>query len=450
MKPYPLDRTLLLKGKKLAKQEHYRRVKGTKDIMPDAAHLWRFVEAMASDIFGLYGFEEIRTPIFEKTEVFTRSIGETTDIVEKEMYTFTDRGGESLTLRPEGTASAVRAYVENKMHDPPGALKLFYTGPMFRAERPQAGRFRQFHQIGAEVFGSDDPAVDAELIIMLVDFFSELRVPGLKVLINSLGCTECRPGYREALLAFLTERKSELCDNCKGRIDRNPLRVLDCKSPQCQTVIADAPTIDQHRCKPCNDNLADVRRPLQDLEVPHIVDPKLMRGLDYYAGVAFEVTAEGLGAQNAVAGGGRYDALVESFGGPPTPAAGFAIGIERLMLLLEDGMAKSVGAMPPDIYMILLTKQAEERAFEIGHRLRSFGYSVERGYGGGSLKSQMKKADRSKAHFAFIMGEDEVLKEAVTIKNMKTGEQKLAPLADIVEVIDDLYDEESYDDEGDE
>lgn len=425
----------------MAKQEIYRSVKGTKDIKPSVTPLWRYVEEMASEIFGLYGFAEMRTPIFEKTEIFTRSIGDATDIVEKEMYTFTDRGGESITLRPEGTASMVRAYIEHQLYNPPDALKVFYIGPMFRAERPQAGRFRQFHQIGAEVFGSDDNAVDAELIIMLMDFFSELRVPDLKVVINSLGHEACRPAYREALTIFLNKTKETLCPSCQVRIDKNPMRVLDCKSAQCQGVIADAPTIDQYRCKDCNERLDRVRRPLLDLEIPHIVDPRLVRGLDYYTGVAFEVTSTSLGAQNAVAGGGRYDQLVENFGGPPTPAVGFAIGVERLISLLDEEMAAAVADQAPDVYLILLNSEAEERAFEMAHRLRAFGYRVHRGYGGGSMKSQMKKANRSGARFAMIIGEDEIANSSVTIRDMESGEQSLAPFGEIVDRLDDLLDE---------
>jgi len=415
-------------------------VKGVKDVTPDKVGLWRNVEAVTADVFELYNFREIRLPIFEKTEVFKRSIGETTDIVEKEMYTFSDRGGESLTLRPEGTASAVRSYIEHKMYDPPGVLKLFYTGPMFRAERPQAGRFRQFHQIGAEVFGSADPMVDAEMIVMLLDFFSELNVKGLKVHLNSLGCSECRPKYREALYSFLKERSGHLCDNCQGRIERNPLRALDCKSEKCKTTTADAPTIDQYRCQACQEHLEGVRKPLMDLEAQVILNPKLVRGLDYYSRTAFEVTSEKLGAQNAVAGGGRYDNLVEQFGGPATPAIGFAIGMERLISVLEqegEGILTELYDIPPDIFMIPLTREAGAKVFEIAHRLRSAGYRVDRGFDGGSLKSQMRRADRTGAKLAAIVGEDELKQGVVTLKNLASGEQKSVPFADLMDAIDD-------------
>ncbi len=426
----------------MAREEILTNVKGVKDILPAKAMAWRLVEAVAQDIFELYNFREVRTPIFERTEVFSRSIGETTDIVSKEMYTFTDRGGESLTLRPEGTASVVRSYIEHKMYNPPGITKLFYFGPMFRAERPQAGRFRQFHQIGAEIFGSSDPAVDAELVIMLMDFFSELKVTGLKIVLNSLGCPECRPSYKEALLKFLKERETELCDNCRTRIDMNPLRALDCKSTLCKKTTEDAPTLDNYLCGECKDHFNGMRRPLLDLELPVIVDPKLVRGLDYYSRTAFEITSENLGAQNAVAGGGRYDKLVERLGGPPTPAIGFAIGMERLIDLVDIDSTMHTTANVPDVFMLLMNDEANEQAFEIAHRLRSFGYKVDRSFDGGNMKRQMKKADRSGARFALILGDEEILSQTATLRDMVTGVQKKAALNDLPEVLDDLLGEQ--------
>lgn len=401
--------------------------------------MWRFVEEVALDVFELYNFQEVRTPVFEKTEIFQRSIGETTDIVEKEMYTFSDRGGESLTLRPEGTAPVVRAYIENKLYDPPGTLKLFYMGPMFRAERPQAGRFRQFHQIGAEVFGSNDPAVDAEVIIMLMDLFTELGVTGLKISLNSLGCPKCRPSYRDALLEFLKSRSDELCDNCRARIDRNPLRALDCKATGCKEVVKDAPTIDKFLCEECRDHLELVRRPLMDLEQPVVLDPNMVRGLDYYGRTAFEVVSDRLGAQNAVAGGGRYDALVEEMGGPPTPAMGFALGIERLITLLDAERISEQNATRPDVYMIPMTEDAGLKTFEMAHRLRSHGYSVERSFENASLKSMMRKANKSGARFALIIGEEEMKQGAATLRNMETSEQKSAPFSRITDILDEEF-----------
>ncbi len=417
-----------------------RSVKGVKDVTPEMAPKWRFVEETALETLDLYNFREIRIPIFEKTEVFQKSIGETTDIVEKEMYTFTDRGNESLTLRPEGTASVVRAFIEHKMYTQSGAVKLYYMGPMFRAERPQAGRFRQFHQIGAEVFGSGSPAVDAELIIMLMDFFNELKIQGLKIRLNSLGCQTCRPAYREALHGYLKTHVDSLCDTCKARIDRNPLRVLDCKSAGCQEIAAKAPTIDKHRCDACEDHLDKVRRPLMDLELPVVMDPGLVRGLDYYTRTAFEVVSDSLGAQNSVAGGGRYDNLVEMFGGPPTPAIGFAIGLERLISLVENSEIEDYYEGSPDIFIVSLTDEAQMRIFEIAHRLRSNGYRVERTFETGSIKSQMRKANKSGARFALIIGEDELSKGVATIREMETGEQKEAPFSEIITLLDEEFD----------
>lgn len=419
-------------------------VRGVKDITPGDAPFHRLVEDAALDVFSLYGFQEIRTPIFEKTEVFSRGIGETSDIVEKEMYTFSDRGGESLTLRPEGTAAVVRAYIEHKMYEPPGVTRLFYAGPMFRAERPQAGRFRQFHQVGAEIFGATGPDADAEIIVALMDFFTELGVGGLRVVLNSLGCGDCRPVYREALSQFLRGQAQYLCENCVSRLDRNPLRVLDCKSERCRAVAAQAPTIDNHRCAPCQTHLEGVRRPLRKLELPVAIDPRLVRGLDYYTRTAFEVTSDKLGAQNAVAGGGRYDVLVEQFGGPPTPAIGFAVGVERLISLLDDDArdrALEVYGMKPDVYIIAMSPAAEETVFELAHRLREEKYVVDRSFGAGNLKTQLKRADRAGAALAVIIGDDEIANGEVTIKTLASGEQTKAPINEIMSAIEDLLEE---------
>lgn len=415
-------------------------VKGVKDITPADISSWRRVEESALEILELYNFREIRIPIFEKTEIFRTSIGETSDIVEKEMYTFSDRGGESLTLRPEGTASVTRAFVEHKLYNSSSAVKLFYIGPMFRAERPQAGRFRQFHQIGAEVFGSMDPAVDSEIIIMLMDIFGDLQISDLNIRLNSLGCPDCRPGYRDALLSFLKGRAGSLCENCQARIDRNPLRALDCKSRDCRQIVVDAPAIDKFLCNACQDHIDQVRKPLLDLELPITMDPTLVRGLDYYSRTAFEVISDQLGAQNAVAGGGRYDNLVERFGGPPTPAIGFAIGMERMISLLSDSQTDELPGDAPDVYMVILEDVAKLKAFELAHRMRSFGYRVERNFDGGSMKSQMRKADKSGARFSLIIGEDEIGKDVVTIRNMKSGEQRQSPFNDIIDELDSEFD----------
>ncbi|MDH4183776.1 MAG: histidine--tRNA ligase [Nitrospinota bacterium] len=410
-----------------------QRIKGVKDILPASAPMWQWVEDTTRETFESFCFSEIRVPIFEKTGVFSRAIGETSDIVEKEMYTFTDRGGESLTLRPEGTASVVRAYVENGMFNPPGARKLYYMGPMFRAERPQAGRYRQFHQIGAELFGPDDPAADAEVIHLLMSIFRNLHLEGLTLHINSLGCPVCRPGFRDKLGEYLATKKEALCENCQRRVDRNPLRVLDCKSRTCGEIAAGAPTVTENLCADCH---AHFERTILLLEKTGIVvtrAPRLVRGLDYYSRTAFEVTSQALGAQDAVAGGGRYNTLVEQFGGPPTPAIGFAIGMERLISLLED----EAGALAPEIFFLPLLPEAEEIVFKFAGQLREEGFLVDMAFGGGGLKSQLKKADRASAHLAVIIGENELAQSQFQIKDMKSGEQFAVPMENLGQWLDE-------------
>lgn len=414
------------------RSEKINRVKGTKDILPAAAAIWRKVEEVAREVFELYNFQEIRLPVFEKTEVFSRSIGETSDIVEKEMYTFTDRGGESLTLRPEGTAPVVRAFIENSLFNKPGVQKLYYMGPMFRAERPQAGRFRQFHQIGAEVFGTDDPSADAELILALLDFFEALNITGLELRLNSLGCPECRPAYRDQLSSFLKSRIGSLCPNCQRRVDKNPLRALDCKSQGCKEAVSGAPAIDSFLCGQCVESFKKVNSLLEDSGVSVTLDPKLVRGLDYYSRTAFEVTSSRLGAQDAVAGGGRYNKLVEQFGGPPTPAVGFALGVERLLSLID----LSEQEPSPDLFLVAAGDSAEKEIFALAKKLRKDRFKIDRGFGGGgNMKNRMKKADRSGARFAIIIGDDEIAKGTATIKDLARRTQKQVSLDEISKVL---------------
>ncbi|MBI4829611.1 MAG: histidine--tRNA ligase [Nitrospinae bacterium] len=428
-------------------KELITRVKGVKDILPAQSIRWLEVESLARLLFSTYNYQEIRLPVFEKTEVFARSIGETSDIVEKEMYTFQDRGGESLTLRPEGTASMVRAYVENSLYGRGGVQKYYYLGPMFRAERPQAGRFRQFHQIGAEVFGSDDPAVDAETILLLVTFLTGVGVGGLEVRLNSLGCPACRPSYRAALTAFLQTRLTRLCDNCRGRIGRNPLRALDCKSPSCQEAVKDAPVIGDHLCEGCRTHFGRVRALLESQQVAYALDPRLVRGLDYYTRTAFEVTSSRLGAQNAIAGGGRYNGLVEEFGGPPTSAIGFAVGIERLITLLEGGPDLEHA---PDVFVVGAGESVlvDDKVFEVAQNLRVAGIFADRAFGGGKLKNQMKKADKSGAMVTVIVGDDELTKNVATVRIMKTGEQHSVPFDELAQWLSEFVNnEEQFEDD---
>jgi len=391
-------------------------VKGFHDVLPEESARWSWIEQQARTIFARYGVAEIRIPIVERTELFSRSIGETTDIVEKEMYTFTDRDGSSLTLRPEGTASIVRAYVEHALHQREAVSKLFYLGPMFRRERPQKGRLRQFSQLGLEVIGRDDPAIDAEVLLLLHDLLVALRVRGAQLEINSLGDGTCRPAYREALRAWGEAHRGALCENCQQRLERNPLRLLDCKNPACHTLTADAPMMRDYLCDPCRTHFDAVRSMVEREAVAVTINPRMVRGLDYYCRTAFEVSAEGLGAQSAVGGGGRYDGLVKALGGADIPGIGFALGVERLLLAMGD----HADAQPlrPEVLLAPLGAAAELEAMRLAHRWRSEGMRVEMGSGSKSLKSQMRLGGRSGAPYVLILGDDELAARALTVRDM--------------------------------
>ena len=409
----------------------YQAIKGVKDILPGEVEKWQFMEKTAREVFELCGFSEIRIPIFERTEVFTRSIGETTDIVEKEMYTFPDRSGDSLTLRPEGTASVVRAYVEHNLYNPPSVVKLYYMGPMFRCERPQAGRYRQFYQIGAEVFGTENPEIDADVIGMLMRYFERLGLKELELQINSLGCDECRPKFREALISFLKEKKSLLCEDCQKRFERNPLRIFDCKSANCHEATKGAPTIEDYRCDNCKNHFNSTLNYLDKLNIPYVKNPKLVRGLDYYTKTAFEIISKGLGAQNAIAGGGRYDKLVEEFGGPPTPAFGFAIGVDRTAPLIQS----SGFSLQPSVFIVALGERANQKVFELINNLRQNGIRAERDYEGSSLKSQLRKANKFGVRYTIIIGDNELDKGKVILRDMSSAQQDEVDMERIVEIL---------------
>lgn len=410
----------------------YQAIKGVKDILPKEIGKWHFIEKIARDLFETYCYYEIRIPIFEKTAVFTRSIGEDTDIVEKEMYTFKDKGNESITLRPEGTASIVRAYVEHQMYNPPSLVKLYYLGPMFRFERPQSGRFRQFYQIGIEAFGSADPSIDAEIIFILMEFFQRIGLVNLKLNLNNIGCPDCRPDFRNKLKKYFESRLGALCENCNLRLTRNPLRILDCKNKDCIKVAEEAPTIDQSRCDICRTNFDKVQNLLAKLGTSFELNPKLVRGLDYYTRTAFEVLAGGLGAQNAVAGGGRYDGLVKEFGGPQTPAVGFAIGVERIISLIAN---QEKFTFRPKVFIVSLGEQAGDKAFHLLNELRMAAVSADWSDNQGSLKSQMRKADRSGADLVMIIGENELQNGKLILRNMKTSSQEEVPFGNILETV---------------
>ena len=396
-------------------------VRGVKDILPEESSSWQGAERLAREIFARYGYGEIRVPVFERTELFSRGIGEETDIVSKEMYTFKDKGGDSITLRPEATASICRAYVQNGLHNRASVSKLFCIGPMFRYERPQAGRLRQFHQIDAEVFGTEDPAVDAELIVMLMEYLDAMGIGGLALQINNLGDKECRPAYAASLHEYLRKETKHLGTEIAERIERNPLRFLDSKNPDHQEIIARAPRIDEYWNESCREHLESVCRFLESAGVHYEINPRLVRGLDYYCLTVFEVTSESLGAQNAVCGGGRYDGLVEELGGPPTPGIGFAIGVERLLQLAgEKAPALKEEAQ---VYIVAFGDAAQAEVFELASELRAQGIRTERSFGGGSMKSQMKRADRSGAAFVLLLGDDEAAKGVVSVRHMAESRQ---------------------------
>ena len=397
-------------------------IRGVNDIMPDEIEKWRWVENKANQVFNCYGFKEIRLPIFEKTKLFSRGIGETTDIVEKEMYTFEDRGGEKVTLRPEGTASVVRAFIEHKMYTTQTVQKFYYLGPMFRYERPQAGRFRQFYQIGVEAMGSHNPSIDAEVMIMLMEFFNVLGLNQFELQINSLGCNKCRPEYRETLKKSITNHLDDLCENCNTRYQKNPLRVLDCKIERDIEIASGLPKITEYICNKCKCHFEKVQALLRETQIPYSINSNLVRGLDYYTHTAFEVTSRELGAQNAISGGGRYNTLVEEFEGPPTPCFGFALGLERLISLIPFDKMESIETNP-DVFVVALGEEAKLKVFNLVHQLRSGGISVERDYDGGSIKSQMRKANRSASSFALIIGENEIKSGNYQLKNMQDGKQ---------------------------
>ncbi len=404
-------------------------IKGMNDILPGDVETWQFLETAARRVFGTYGFAEIRTPVVEKTDLFCRSIGETTDIVEKEMYTFNDKSDNSLTLRPEGTAPVMRAFIQNRLHTLDPVNKLYYMGPMFRYERPQKGRYRQFHQIGAEVIGVESPLIDAQVLAMLHHYFCEIGIDAVQLQVNSLGCPECRPGYRQALTLFLESRLTSLCTDCQRRYKTNPLRVLDCKVPGCKEATKEAPSVLQHLCVSCEDHFSAVKENLTALDIPFAVNARMVRGLDYYVRTTFELVTDQLGSQNAVAAGGRYDGLVESLDGPALPGIGFAIGVERLVLMK---VSAKISAPRPDIFLASVGQEATEKAFVLMSQLQRAGVRAEMDYQGKSLKAQMRRANRLQARYALILGEQELQTGLADLKDMDQSSQQQIKLGDLV------------------
>ena len=408
-------------------------IRGFRDILPDDIGVWQAIEKTAASLLEDFGYREIRIPVMERTDVFARSIGEDTDIVEKEMYTFADRKGEFVTLRPEATASIVRAYIQHKLYATDPVQKFYVIGPMFRRERPQKGRFRQFYQINAEIFGVMSPLADVELILLLHTLFTRLRVEDVTAHINSLGCPACRPAYRRELTDFLADKHTDLCADCRRRRLRNPLRVLDCKVPSCRDTVAGAPAILDFLCADCRRDFETVQRFLDKLDVPYRVDKRLVRGLDYYARTTFEMQTGSLGAQSAVAGGGRYDGLVKQLGGPDQPATGFAIGLDRLAEIV--GNRNPVAPQPPALFLAALGEKCLNEAYLWLCRLNLKGVRSEMDLSGRSLKSQMKLADKRGADHVLIYGEDERRNQNVIMRNMRTKEQSVFSIQGLVETL---------------
>jgi histidine--tRNA ligase len=398
-------------------------IKGTKDVLPKDVHKNQYIEATALDIASKFGYKEIRTPVFEHTELFQRGVGDTTDVVQKEMYTFDDKGGRSITLRPEGTAGAVRSYLENGLCNEALPQKVCYLISCYRYEKPQAGRLREFHQFGVECFGSASPLADAEIIALAKSLFDTLGVKDLSLEINSIGCPTCRAEYHKALKEYFSSRKDELCDTCKSRLDRNPMRILDCKSPICHKIAEGAPVVIDYLCDECKEHFENVQKYLKAQNIEYTINPQIVRGLDYYTKTVFEFVSNSIGAQGTVCGGGRYDGLVEELGGQHTPSLGFAMGIERLMLLMEAQGCEFPEAEKPDLFIVALGEKATLKAVEIAKDMREEGFSALLDLNQRSVRAQMKYADKLGAKFNVVIGDNEVEAKTAKLKNMQTGEE---------------------------
>ena len=404
--------------------------KGTQDILPAETGKWQTIERILRDEAALHGFFEIRTPVFEHTELFQRSVGETSDVVQKEMYTFTDKGGRSVTLRPEGTAGAVRSMLEHALYNDGLPVKLYYLISCYRYEKPQAGRLREFHQFGVEMFGSNAPSSDADVICLADSAFRRLGIKNLRLEINSVGCPACRSVYHKALKDYFYGYKEQLCETCQGRLERNPMRILDCKSPVCSQIAAGAPKIIDYLCDDCRQHFDGVQAYLKAAGVPFVINPTIVRGLDYYTNTVFEFVSGDLGAQSTVCGGGRYNGLTEEMGGKPFPALGFAMGLERLLLIMEAQGIELPAEKSCELYIASIGDKAALEAFRLKNLLQECGVIAECDLCGRSLKAQMKYADKIHAAFTLVLGDDEIAAGKGTVKNMKTGEKAELPLAD--------------------
>lgn len=407
-------------------------IKGTKDVLPQDAYKIQYIEATARETAADFGYKEIRTPVFEHTELFQRGVGDTTDVVQKEMYTFDDKGGRSITLRPEGTAGAARAFLENGLCNEALPQKVYYLVSCYRYEKPQAGRLREFHQFGVECFGTQSPLADAELIALASAVFDRLGVTGLRLEINSIGCPTCRAKYYDALRSYFAARKDELCDTCQGRLERNPMRILDCKSPVCQEIAKDAPAVTDYLCDECREHFDKVQSYLKAQNINYTVNPRIVRGLDYYTKTVFEFVSDSIGAQGTVCGGGRYDGLIDELGGQKTPSLGFALGLERLQLLMEAQGCAYPEPEKADLFIIALGDKATGKALELAGDMRSEGFAVLMDLNQRSLRAQMKYANKLGARYTVVLGDNEVDTDRVQLKAMDTGEETEIALSTFV------------------
>lgn len=412
-----------------------QRPKGTEDVLPKEIYKWHYVEDVIKKVAKNFGYEEIRTPIFEHTELFERGVGDTTDVVEKEMYTFTDRGNRSVTLKPEGTAPVARAFIEHKLYADTQPVKMFYITPVFRYERPQARRYRQHHQFGIEVFGSPNPSADAEVINLAMTVYKTLGVKDLELRINSVGCVKCRAEYYRILKQYLGNRLDKLCTTCRGRFERNPMRVIDCKSNACQAELMEVPLILDHICDECRDHFEALKKYLEILKLEYVVDPRIVRGLDYYTKTAFEIISDEVGKRGTVCGGGRYDKLVEDCGGPDTPGVGFGMGLERTILTLENKGIKIPKPAGPDVFIVTIGDGASYEGFKLLNQLREADLVADMDHLGRSVKAQFKYADRLSAGYTITIGEEELSKGTVKLRNMTDGKEMEVASDDIIDVL---------------
>jgi len=409
--------------------------RGTKDVLPSESYKWHYLERIIREITELFGYKEVRTPVFEHTELFVRGVGDTTDIVQKEMYTFLDKGNRSITLKPEGTAGVVRAYIEHGLHNLAQPIKMYYITPVFRYENPQAGRLRQHHQFGVEVFGAKEASIDGEIIALAMELFHRLGLKELELNINSIGCPNCRPRYHEVLKKYLEDHLDELCQTCNTRYEKNPLRILDCKNKECGVIVKDAPIILDYLCQECSTHFEELQSFLSAANIDYKVNPMIVRGLDYYTKTVFEIISNQIGAQGTVCGGGRYDGLVKECGGPDTPGAGFGLGLERLLLALESQNLEIPQQEARDVYVVTIGQQARHKAFEFLQLMRSNNILADMDHVGRSVKAQFKYADKANVSWVCILGEEELQNNQIKVRSMKDGSEELVSQDKVIDYL---------------